>query len=128
MKTLKEKIEVMQAALAGAEIQYKDRCEWYTATSPWWDWENTDYRIKPENKQVPYDFSDAESLIGKKVKRLTRGQAIGIITSIYETVFSRDAHVIVFEERISFKELSEEYEIWNNTLNRWEPCTKTVKE
>jgi hypothetical protein len=34
----------------------------------------------------------------------------------------------VFEERISFKELSEEYEIWNNTLNRWEPCTKTVKE
>ena len=55
MKTLKEKIEVMQAALDGEEIECivlgKPQDKWeeirYT-TSLVWDWLHEDYRIKPK--------------------------------------------------------------------------------
>ena len=54
MKTLKEKIEVMQAALDGKEIQAKieDMDKWVTievnAEKMEWDWAECDYRIKHE--------------------------------------------------------------------------------
>mgnify|MGYP001432822913 CR=1 FL=1 len=120
MKTLKEKIEVMQACLAGKEIEYFGSTKtWTIATHPCWDWEDFDYRIKPENKQVPYDFSDAESLIGRKLRR--EDGCISIISSVYHD------EVTVFARRHLFEYVSENFEIWNNTLNRWESCTKTVK-
>lgn len=120
MKTLKEKIEVMQACLAGKEIEYFGSTKtWTIATHPCWDWEDFDYRVKPVNKQVPYEFSDAENLIGRKVKR--GDQCISIISSVY------NSEVAVFSTLHSFVYISEYFEIWNNTLNRWESCTKTVK-
>ena len=121
MKTLEQKIKVMQAALAGAEIEMVESEEfpWEDVAKPDFNWSDYDYRIKPENKQVPYDFSDAESLIGRKVKR--GDQCISIISSVY------NSEVAVFSTLHSFVYISEYFEIWNNTLNRWEPCTKTVK-
>lgn len=120
MKTLKEKIEVMQAALAGAKIETVELGEenWDVA-HPFWDWMKFDYRVKPVNKQVPYDFSDAESLIGRKLRR--EDGCISIISSVYHD------EVTVFARRHLFEYVSENFEIWNNTLNRWESCTKTVK-
>lgn len=122
MKTLKEKIEVMQAALAGKEIEIEDYGQenWQLARCPLkWNWQVFDYRIKPENKQVPYDFSDAENLIGRKLRR--EDGCISIISSVYHD------EVTVFARRHLFEYVSENFEIWNNTLNRWESCTKTVK-
>ena len=121
MKTLEQKIKVMQAALAGAEIEMVESEEfpWEDVAKPDFNWSDYDYRIKPENKQVPYDFSDAESLIGRKVKR--GDQCISIISSVY------NSEVAVFSTLHSFVYISEYFEIWNNTLNRWESCTKTVK-
>ena len=121
MKTLEQKIKVMQAALAGAEIEMVESEEfpWEDVAKPDFNWSDYAYRIKPENKQVPYDFSDAESLIGRKVKR--GDQCISIISSVY------NSEVAVFSTLHSFVYISEYFEIWNNTLNRWESCTKTVK-
>ena len=121
MKTLEEKIEVMQAALAGKEIEYFGSTKtWIIATCPCWDWEDFDYRIKPENKQVPYDFSDAESLIGRKCKTKS-SKYLGIIVWV-------DGYGVHFEGRnFDYDSFSKLLEIWNNTLNRWESCTKTVK-
>ena len=121
MKTLEQKIKIMQAALAGAEIEMVESEEfpWEDVAKPDFNWSDYDYRIKPENKQVPYDFSDAESLIGRKVKR--GDQCISIISSVY------NSEVAVFSTLHSFVYISEYFEIWNNTLNRWESCTKTVK-
>ena len=53
MKTLKEKIEVMQAALDGKEIEFRlnEGDRWMTCnkpSAPSWDWPYVDYRIKPE--------------------------------------------------------------------------------
>lgn len=42
---------------------------WHSKKTPQWDTsEKTEYRIKPTPKLVPFDFSDAEKLIGKVVK------------------------------------------------------------
>lgn len=51
MKTLKEKIEVMQAALDGKEIQIlicDGWDDWDNDTLPAFNWGANDYRIKPE--------------------------------------------------------------------------------
>ena len=48
MKTLKEKIEVMQAALDGKEVEYDHGNGFWESCSPTWDWASWDYRIKPE--------------------------------------------------------------------------------
>lgn len=57
MKTLTEKIRVMQAAEAGKEIEiirvnapYKD--DWHFTDSPAFDWANFDYRIKTEPMEL----------------------------------------------------------------------------
>lgn len=123
MKTLKERVEVMQAYLDGKTIQDNidgNWTDWESGNDPQFNWSSYDYRIKPENKQVPYDFSDAESLIGRKVKN-KRTTGISLITCVYYNCLA------CFAKTINYKEFAEEYEIWNNTLNRWESCTKTVK-
>lgn len=52
MKSLKEKIEVMQAADDGKEIEYQNdaRGSWhgFDGELPLWNWGSTDYRTKPE--------------------------------------------------------------------------------
>jgi hypothetical protein len=58
MKTLKEKIEVMQAALDGKELelQRQRNVEWTkidkcAIDGLYWNWEDFDYRIAPPKKQ-----------------------------------------------------------------------------
>lgn len=75
MKTIEEKIAVMQAFAEGKTIEYSiisDKLEdWIITESPFWDWIRIDYRVKEEPKQpeyIPFTFEDAEFLIGKIVK------------------------------------------------------------
>ena len=123
MKTLKEKIEVMQAALAGKEIEIEDYGQenWQLARCPLkWNWQVFNYRVKPENKQVPYDFSDAENLIGRKFKNKQT-------SNIFLSTYINSTNIHFGSLSYTFSSMAEELEIWNNTLNRWESCTKTVK-
>lgn len=58
MKTTKEMIEVMQAYDRGEQIEMKfldnDDCLWTTIKDPLWDWYESDYRVKPKKKYVPF--------------------------------------------------------------------------
>ncbi len=121
MKTLEEKIKIMSAALAGAKIETVEvGKENWSVAHPFWNWIRFDYRIKPENKQVPYDFSDAEKLIGRKF-RTKNGKGYLFSTYLTETT------IYFGNSNYSYLSMSLDLEIWNNTLNRWESCTKTVK-
>ena len=121
MKTLKEKIEVMQAALAGAKIETVElEKENWSVVHPFWNWMTFDYRVKPVNKQVPYDFSDAENLIGRKFKNKQT-------SNIFLSTYINSTNIHFGSLSYTFSSMAEELEIWNNTLNRWESCTKTVK-
>ena len=59
MKTIEEKIAVMQAYADGKKIEesYFGR-SWTETTNPAWQWVNYDYRIKPEPKYRPYKNAD----------------------------------------------------------------------
>ena len=70
MKTIQEKIAVMQAFIEGKKIQLRhfNDSKYYDCTKPGWNWDSYDYRIKPATEYVPFTFEDAEFLIGKPVK------------------------------------------------------------
>ncbi len=62
--------EVIDAWRKGEDIEYFDVYlkNWYPASTPIWAM-NFEYRIKPAApKYIPFDFTDAEFLIGKVVK------------------------------------------------------------
>ena len=60
MKTTKEMIEVMQAYDRGEKIElhyylYGSEDYWTACSTPIWDWDNFDYRVKKATKYVPFD-------------------------------------------------------------------------
>lgn len=62
MKTLEEKIAVMQAAAEGKEIEMETVYGWRYNSNPKWDWVKFDYRVKPEpepKRYRPYTFEEA---------------------------------------------------------------------
>lgn len=56
MTTTQEKIKVMQAFCEGKAIQYRKKDslnQWYNVgVEPIWDWNQVDYRIKPEPRVI----------------------------------------------------------------------------
>lgn len=67
MKTLKEKIEIMQAYERGEQIERYYDNEWVLCKNPIWNWEYIDYRIKPKTKYVPFETAE-EFLVAQKNK------------------------------------------------------------
>lgn len=70
MKTLKEKIKVMQAALDGKEIEYKypEGGEWHSTNNPLFKWVLFDYRIKPEPLEFWVNVYDNDGGVAHKTK------------------------------------------------------------
>lgn len=74
-KTVKEMIEVMQAYADGKKIEFGSdnpiaSTKWKEAVNPTWDWDNFDYRVKPEPHYVPYDSvdeADREKMVRQKI-------------------------------------------------------------
>lgn len=69
MKTIREKIEVMEAFERGERIEFTQEpiISWASAPGPNWDWSRFDYRIKPAKKmrlieqhELPYVFETIE--------------------------------------------------------------------
>lgn len=52
MKTLQEKIAVMQAAAEGKAIEIWDGAMWCNIVDPGWNWSTCDYRVKPTPTKV----------------------------------------------------------------------------
>lgn len=54
-KSAREHIEVMQAYLDGAKIELRRRdalhAGWQEVLEPRWDWQNLEYRVKPEPRE-----------------------------------------------------------------------------
>ena len=62
MKTIKEMIEVMQAYERGEQIEvhylYNHKDYWAACGTPIWDWDFSDYRVKPKKKYVPFETAE----------------------------------------------------------------------
>ena len=68
MKTTKEMVEIMLAYDRGEQIEFKE-CDgkWHDTPTPIWNWSQTDYRVKPKPKYVP--FETAEEFITAQRKK-----------------------------------------------------------
>ena len=53
-KDLKEQIEIMTHYLNGGEVECveKGNKNWEIVTKPLWNWDDSEYRIKPEKQKV----------------------------------------------------------------------------
>lgn len=72
MKTIEEKIAVMQAYADGKTIEcygYSYLNNWTEVENPRWDWWNYDYRVKQEPKKPKYrPYKDAEECFKDVIK------------------------------------------------------------
>lgn len=81
---LKKHWEVIQAFKEGKSIQYSTiKGSWNDTNSPNFDI-STNYRIKPSPEYVPFDFNDAEKLIGKIITTASKAE-FHLITSVEPT-------------------------------------------
>ena len=103
--------EVILAFLEGREVQMKTMHSdtWYDTKEPEFH-DHQDYRIKPQPQLIPFDFSDAEMLIGRMVKRKD-GKIVSVITNLTIDI------VWLGDKRIFYNELLSEFTFLNGT-----PC------
>ena len=88
MKDIDEMIEVMQAYKNGEKIEFCYTDEvikvWEDTGKPLWNWGDTDYRVKPKPKYIP--FETAEEFLEAQNKR---GQAVIKYVDKDKTVFNQ---------------------------------------
>jgi hypothetical protein len=102
--------EVILAFLDGRDVQIKNPTgEWEYIQNPNF-LEISDYRIKPEPQLIPFDFSDAEMLIGRMVKSKD-GKIVSVITDLTRNTVWMSA------SDKSYNELLSEFTFLNGT-----PC------
>ena len=67
MKTRLEQLEIEMAFEKGAKIEFKlvdfKYDKFIDNKIPTWNWDNYDFRIKEEQKRIPFDGSDAFNLL-----------------------------------------------------------------
>lgn len=66
-------VEIGQAVLDGKEIEYRyrnDFRQWFGVHTPSLNFDEYNYRVKPEPKYVPFSFEDANDLMGKVIKKM----------------------------------------------------------
>ncbi|MBP6538746.1 MAG: hypothetical protein KA234_00315 [Saprospiraceae bacterium] len=90
----------IQAWADGKQIQYRidDDCEWTDIEEPSF-FTDGEYRVKPEPILIPFDYSDAEFLIGKAIKAKDNS-CINIITKV-----SRSSGIVLVSYTCSFQKL-----------------------
>jgi len=119
MKTRLEQLEIEKAYIMGAKIECSsiDNINYIDATNPSFAWNIYDYRIKEEPKKVPFDSSDAFNLLGKKFRYKNSDFHFFVAIGANEDGVYIDYYV-------TYARLSDEFEIWNETLKIWQPCNK----
>ena len=134
MKTIQEKIAVMQAADDGKMIQFMDsnaQC-WVNVEFPkdlCWNWEENDYRVKPKPKsQVPFGPTDVNlhrDLFRANDKDEAKPQVI------YQGNAKSDDYLWLggVHYGITWKVLADYYlRSTDGDEGPWHPCTKEIKE
>ncbi len=111
--TTEEMIEVLQAFQQGKPIEYlyinRDANEdWNDDPDPKFNFEEFLYRVKKEQKSMPYDGTHKLCLVGKIVKLKNSSETALITGEDKEDLFNFSVHVN--GEWISYKDLFNNYE------------------
>ena len=99
--TTEEKIKVMQGYLDGKTIQRRINYHGYNwediKGDPSWDQHNYEFQIKSE--YIPFDFSDAENLIGNII-RYKQTKSLSVITNVNPKNVTSSGTVIQYQDLI----------------------------
>lgn len=100
-----EKIAVMQAYVDGKNIEYKEKgFEWKTVncnnSNLSWDWYLNNYRIKQEPEYIPFDFNDAEQIIGNIIRH-KETKSLSVITNVNPKNVTSSGTVIKYEDLLN---------------------------
>lgn len=101
LENARKSIEIAEAILQGKEIESKFGDSWIDCRDPLIGIAAAFIRVKPDPKLVPFDFSDAEFLLGKIVKGKTFDK-MGIICSAASTFVSVNCNM-------TYKDLLQDY-------------------
>ena len=85
---------------------------WFQTSNPTWS-KDVQYRVKPKQELIPFDFSDAEKLIGKSIK-IKSFKEYYIITIVYPAHIFISGHI-----RTEYDELFKKFEFLDGS-----PCGK----
>ena len=77
----KEAIRIMQAFVDGKEVESLYGGKWALACIPRWDWDDTDYRIKPTAKLLPWTADEVPLGAWIRYKRALHDRSILAWTS-----------------------------------------------
>lgn len=104
----------IQAWADGKQIQYRtdDDCEWEDIKDPAF-YTDCEYRVKPDPLLIPFDYSDAEFLLDKKVKSVD-GTLMAMVHAVGDTSGIRAGYVTY-----SYKEFLKTFTFFDGT-----PCGK----
>lgn len=114
--TTKKMIEVMQAFIAGKQVQFRPKNsdkDWEPLNprfAPLWNWENEEYRVKPEREYRPFTYEEATAKLLFDVWT-KKGDGQGLITFVGKTFCAVGA------ERYTYKELLDKF-----TFEDGAPC------
>ena len=128
MKTTKEMIEVMQACERGEQIEFCYTDEvikvWQdTNGKPLWNWGDTDYRVKPKPKYVPFETAE-EFIIAQRNKG---NVIINKGSGTKYNIFINASNIVYLVNIYSFSFLSTLKKIFDEfTFTDGTPCGKEV--
>ena len=128
MKTTKEMIEVMQACERGEQIEFCYTDEvikvWQdTNGKPLWNWGDTDYRVKPKPKYVPFETAEEFITAQRKKGRFIIDKKSGTKYNI----FINSSNIVYLTNIYSFSFFGTLQKIFDEfTFTDGTPCGKEV--
>ena len=128
MKTTKEMIEVMQACERGEQIEFCYTDEvikvWQdTNGKPLWNWGDTDYRVKPKPKYVPFETAEEFITAQRKKGRFIIDKKSGTKYNI----FINASDIVYLTNMYSFSWFGTLQKIFDEfTFTDGTPCGKEV--
>lgn len=100
MKTIEEKISVMQSYADGKKIVCRNKAldkHWFETASPLWDWNNYDYDVVKEPSYRPY--KDAEECFKDVIKH---GGWVRTMSGQYAFIHGIGGSGVMFGEEVPF--------------------------
>ena len=73
-----------------------------------------------EIERIPFDDTDAINLTLRKFRTKIK------TSSIYVCIYANENGLILGSRDVTYSTLAQKYEIWNETLELWQPCNKVA--
>jgi hypothetical protein len=111
----KECIRIMQAFVDGKEVEHRYNGMWVKIYVPRWDWDNTEYRIKPTAKLRPWTADEVP--VGAILRYKRNNQSIRMLI-----VCSYENGLCGYKTEFPYAYLRDEMEHSADLGKTWHPC------